>query len=318
MGLPMRLLKYAWWMLIFAAMCGAGYLIYRGLNRYSLQQILDSLQSMPAGRIAMAILFAALSYLCLTGFDFLAVRYAGKPLAYRRNALASFTALSLGHNIGFAALSSGAVRYRFYSRWGLSGQEIAKVILFCGVTVGLGLAGLAGIGLVLYPEDAETLTGFGSTAVRTIAALCLLAPLSYIAAAAFSAGASFGYRGWTLEVPAFRLAAAQTGIGIANFAAVAACLHQLFSAFDEVAYVKVAAVYSMANAAALVSHVPGGLGVIEAAVVYLIPGATSLAAVIAFRVIYFFIPLSIGLPLFLTAELWHSRQGASENPAKQS
>lgn len=38
---------------------------------------------------------------------------------YPRAALASFTSLAIGHNVGVAALSSGAVRYRFYSRWAL-------------------------------------------------------------------------------------------------------------------------------------------------------------------------------------------------------
>src|SRR5690606_1118282 len=54
----------------------------------------------PAGP-ARSDAFAAASYLCLTGFDALAVRYAGRPLPYRRVALASFVSLTIGHNIGF-------------------------------------------------------------------------------------------------------------------------------------------------------------------------------------------------------------------------
>src|SRR5690606_20540795 len=99
----------------------------------------------PAANIALAFAFAACSYLCLTVFDFLALRYAGKPLSYPRAALASFTSLAIGHNVGVAALSSGAVRYRFYSRWGLDAEEIAKLIVFCAVTVSLGLVTLAGL-----------------------------------------------------------------------------------------------------------------------------------------------------------------------------
>src|SRR3712207_8967800 len=50
----------------------------------------------------------------------------GRPLSYPKVALASFVSLSLGHNIGFAGLSSGAIRYRFYSRAGLTAEEVAK------------------------------------------------------------------------------------------------------------------------------------------------------------------------------------------------
>ena len=122
-----------WKYLIAAAAIGlAAFLLYRTLSRYSLDQLVEAVSAVPVPRLLGAAGFAAASYLCLTCFDYLALRYVGKPLPYPKAALASFTALSLGHNIGLAALSSGAVRYRFYSRWGLSTGEVAKVIVFCG------------------------------------------------------------------------------------------------------------------------------------------------------------------------------------------
>lgn len=286
---------------IAVAICAAAVLIYRALSRYSLDEIVGSLRSIPAGRLAGAAAFAAASYLCLTGFDYLGIRYAGKRLAYRRAALASFTSLSIGHNIGVAALSSGAVRYRFYSRWGLSGEDVAKIIIFSGATVGLGLVTLGGIGLLLYPDDAENLMNLDDMVVRGIAILCLAAPVAYLGATVFVRGEVQIVR-WTFRLPNPRLALAQIAVGTANFAFVAACLHQLLAALAPLPYLKAAAIYAIANGTALVSHVPGGLGVLEATVVYLIPGATSLAALIAFRIVYFFVPLSIGLPLFLGSE----------------
>ena len=127
----------------------AAFLLYRTLSRYSFEELIASVAAVPTSRLAAAGGFAAASYLCLTGFDYLALRYVGRPLPYRKAALASFTSLSLGHNIGFASLSSGAIRYRFYSRWGLRAGEVAKVILFCGVTVGLGLMLLGGAALLI-------------------------------------------------------------------------------------------------------------------------------------------------------------------------
>ena len=132
--------------------CIAAFLLHRTLRQYRLEEIADSLSRIPVSRIVLAGFFAAGSYLCLTGFDWLALQYVGSHLPYRRVALASFCSLSLGHNIGFAALSSGALRYRFYSRWGVSGEDVAKVILFCGVTVGLGLTILGGSVLLLRSE----------------------------------------------------------------------------------------------------------------------------------------------------------------------
>jgi uncharacterized membrane protein YbhN (UPF0104 family) len=101
-----------WKPIVAAASVGvAGVLLYDIVSRYSLGQIIAAVMAIPLSRLLRAGGFAGASYLCLTGFDWLGLRYAGHPLAYRKVALASFTSLSLGHNIGFAALSSGAIRY---------------------------------------------------------------------------------------------------------------------------------------------------------------------------------------------------------------
>ncbi|MEO3384645.1 lysylphosphatidylglycerol synthase domain-containing protein [Mesorhizobium sp. CAU 1741] len=288
-------------LVILVAIAGALFLLYRALSQYTLDEVVSSTTAIPAPRIAAAIGFAAGSYLCLTGFDWLAVRYAGKPLPWRRTALASFTSLSIGHNIGIAALSSGAIRYRFYTRWGLGKADVAKVIVFCGLTVGLGLSTLGAIGLLLYPAEAERMMAIDGAALTALAVACLAIPAIYLVLAAFMRK-QLRFREWTLELPSLPIAAGQVAIGTVNFAFVAACLHQLLLAFSPVAYLKVAAVYVVANVTAIVSHVPGGLGVLEAAVLYLLPQSSAIGALVAFRVVYFFIPLALGVPMFVASE----------------
>jgi uncharacterized membrane protein YbhN (UPF0104 family) len=279
----------------------AAVLLYRALSRYTMAELAASLRAIPLTNALASLAFAAGSYLCLTCFDWLAVRYAGKPLPWRRTALASFSALSIGHNIGMAALSSGAIRYRFYTRWGLKAGDVAKVILFCGLTVGLGLATLGGLGLILYPSEAQGFVGLGRSALRLLAVVCLSLPVIYLLLAAFMRR-EIRFRRWSLELPVLPLAAGQVVIGTLNFACVAACLHQLLAAFTDLSYLETASVYVIGNVTALISHVPGGLGVLEATVLYLLPGAGAIGALIAFRVVYFFVPLALGLPLFLGSE----------------
>ena len=280
----------------------AAFLLYRTLSRYNSDEIISSLTSIPASRIAFAALFAAASYLCLTGFDWLALRYVGQELPYRKVALASFCSLSLGHNIGFAALSSGAIRYRFYSRWGVGVGDIAKVILFCGMTVGLGLIALGGSALLLRSDLAAQITGLSRAAVIAVGIGCLAAVAGYVALAA-GLRTPLRIRKWCIEMPPLRLALAQLVVGPANFACVAACLYHALASVGEVSYFAVATVYVIANATALISHIPGGLGVIETVVSYLLPSGNVIGALIAFRVIYFFVPLCIGGPLFALTEL---------------
>jgi glycosyltransferase 2 family protein len=246
--------------------------------------------------------FAAASYLCLTFFDWLALHYVGRSLPYRYVALASFTSLSIGHNIGFAALSSGAIRYRFYSRWGLTLGEVARVILFCAITVGLGLAILGGGALLLRTQLASEITGLRQGVVLVLGVICLALPLAYMVLAAFVVR-PLRVGKFVLEMPPPWLALGQIIVGPINFAFVAACLHQTLAGLGDVSYLAVAAVYVIAVVTALMTHAPGGLGVIETVVLFLLPQKEFIGALIMFRVVYFFLPLCIGAPLFAISEL---------------
>ena len=287
--------------LVATALGLAAFLLYRALRRYDLDQVIYSVTSIPLDHLALAGAFAAASYLCLTGFDALALRYVGRPLPYRQAATASFVALSIGHNIGFAALSSGAIRYRFYSKWGLSAQAVGKLILFCALTVGLGLMILGGAALLWQPDLAAEMTRLDRPLVLMLGTACLGLALVYLALAAFVRRLRF--RRWHLEMPRFRLAVGQVIIGPLNFACVAACLHQALAALSEVAYPGVAAAYVIANVTALITHVPGGLGVIEGVVMFLLPEGNIIGALLVFRFVYFLVPLCLGSLLFAGIEL---------------
>jgi len=300
-----------WKYMVAAAAIGlAAFLLYRTLSRYSLDELIGAVAAVPTAKLAGAAGFAAASYMTLTFFDYLALRYVGRPLSYPKAALASFTALSLGHNIGLAALSSGAVRYRFYSRWGLTAGEVAKVVVFCGITVGLGLLTLGGAALLLRTSLAVEITGLRQPLVIALGIGCLTIPLIYLVLAAL-VRRPLRIRRWSLKVPSLRLAIGQVLVGSINFAFVAACLHQALAAIADVAYLGVASVYVIANATALVSHVPGGLGVIESVVMYLLPQADLIGPLLVFRFVYFLVPLALGGLLFATTELILGRQGGT-------
>jgi glycosyltransferase 2 family protein len=281
---------------------GLGYRVFRD---HSLAAIGASLAGIPIGNLALAFACSAASYLCLTGFDTLAVRYVGRSLPYRKIALTSFVSLSIGHNVGVAALSSGALRYRFYSGLGLGGVEVGKIILFCAVTVGLGLMSLGGLVLLLQPDFGVGLLGFTATISRGVGVLCLALVLGYVLLA-WALRRPLCMRGYEFRLPSAGLAAAQVLIGTTNFALVAATLHQLFA--RAVAYPEVVAAYVLGNATALVSHVPGGLGVLEFVITSLVAHGHVVGALIAFRIIYYLVPLAIGSSLLIGAEIarWQS------------
>ncbi|AXV14827.1 hypothetical protein CYG48_03390 [Neorhizobium sp. SOG26] len=279
----------------------AGYLLYHTFREYSVSDIVESVAAIPVANLLMALLFAFGSYVCLSGFDWAGVRYVKNDLAYPKIGLASFIALSIGQSVGLSGLSSGALRYRYYAHWGMNTEDVAKIVLLSGVTVGIGMAVLSGIVMVINPSDAASVLRLSETAVIGIGVACLLATVGYLALAAF-VRAPLKIRGWTFEMPTLKIAIAQVVIGTINFALVSACLREVMAASADVSYLKAATAFVLANLAIIITHAPGGLGVMEATVRHVMGDQASIGSLVAFRVIYFFIPFFIGLPLALIVE----------------
>ena len=234
------------------------------------------------------------------------MRYTGRDLPYRKIALASFVSLSIGHTLGFAAFSSGAVRYRFYAGWGLSAGDVGRILVFCGLTVLLGLTTLGGIACLLGPRLVARTFGAAPGAVIAVGGLLLALVALYVLLAAV-VRLPIRIRHFELPLPPLRLALGQIACGTGDFLMVSAVLHQMLSATSAVGFFPVAAGYVVANSAGIVSHVPGGLGVIEAVLLSLLPGANVVGALVAFRVVYFLIPFLIGALLFGVCELRRQR-----------
>src|SRR5262245_56082375 len=82
----------------------------------------------PRSRLALALTLTGLNYAILTSYDLLAFAYIGKSFRRIRVAVASFLAYAISNNVGFAMLSGASVRYRFYSRWGVTGEELSRIV----------------------------------------------------------------------------------------------------------------------------------------------------------------------------------------------
>lgn len=298
------------WTATLAALLLAGFLVHRALTRFTWNEIVAAMGGIPAWRLGAALLWAAASYFCLTLFDLLGARYAGHRLAWRQVALAAFTALSLGHNIGFAGLSSGAIRYRIYARWGLSAGDVGRIVLFSGATVACGLLVLGSAAFLLAPSLVRTMTGLSRGGIGMMGTGGVLLILAYLGLAWWRPP-PLRLRRWTVPMPALPLAAGQILIGSINFACVAACLYQTLAAIAEVPYLQVAASFAIAQMAAIVSHLPGGLGVVENVVLAFLPGASVMGALVAYRVVYYFVPLLAGGALIAVTEWRWSQDGRS-------
>jgi uncharacterized membrane protein YbhN (UPF0104 family) len=122
-----------------------------------------------------------------------------------------------------------------------------------------------------------------------------------------------------VRLPSTALAAAQVGVGSLNYLCVAACLHALLGNAGAIAYLDVTGAYVLANTGVIASHVPGGIGVLESIVLSLLPGVSVLAALLLFRVVYYLVPLALGLALLALSEIvLNARKAWPPQPANAS
>ena len=135
------------------------FLLYHSLRSYRYHDLVSRLQSYSAGAILIALGLTAINYFILTFYDVLALRYADVKLSYPKTAFASFMSYVFSYNVGLSLFGSSALRYRFYTSWGVDGSRIARIVTFCVSTFWLGLAvmGGAAVGGILDNSQAVLL-----------------------------------------------------------------------------------------------------------------------------------------------------------------
>lgn len=269
--------------------------LHQELGAYRYHDILASLRRLPPGRIALALGFTALNYGVLTGYDVLALRFVGRTLDYGKVFLASFIGYAFSNNVGLSAIAGSGVRFRLYTAWGLSAFEIAKVVVFYSVTFWVGLLGIGGSAFVLepIPIPAQLHLPLATTSALGVVLLTVLA--AYLAATVL-VKKPLTFRSLEIELPHLDMALLQTALSAADWALAAAVLYALLPTTGNVSFMAFLGVFLLAQFAGVVSHVPGGLGIFEGVLLTSLSGRIGaealFAALIAYRIIYYLLPLT--------------------------
>ena len=276
------------------------WVLHGELQHYPPGAIWRSLSIIPARQIVWAILFTCLNGIVLTGYDSLAVQSIHRALPYRQTALVSLIAIPISNTIGFAILSDGAIRYRFYRTWGLSTLEITQVIAFCHLSFWLGLFVMGGITFLAEPIAIPTLLHLPFKTVHPLSGLFLSTIAAYLIWNGIS-HRSLRIKTWTLPRLPLPLCLAQIAIAASDWTLSAAVFYVLLPPTATLSYPTFFGAYLLAQFAGVVSTVPGGLGIFETVILLrLHPSVSSsllLGTLVVYRVIYYLLPLvgAIGL-----------------------
>jgi len=252
-----------------------------------------------------------LLYGCL---ELLSRRYTGHDLPTLQVLLIGTTSYAFNLSLG-SVLGGLACRARLYTRQGLEGGRIARIFTFSLVSNWLGYLLLAGVVFTAAPPELPPAWGLpelASGGMRCLGLALLGLTLLYLALCARHGGRALAIRQHLWPVPHLKMALAQVGISVAHWASMGALLALLLG--GRAPYLQVLAVLLIAAVAGVLTHVPAGLGVLEAVFVVLLahrlPATTVLAALVTYRLMFYLLPLVVGAAVFLRMEASAARRMA--------
>jgi uncharacterized membrane protein YbhN (UPF0104 family) len=286
-------------------------LLVRYARSIDWKRVVEALGDYGADELLTAASLATVSYLLYCSYDLTARRYTHHLLPTPRVMAIAFVSYAMSLNLG-ALIGGGGFRLRLYSHAGLAPSRIARVAAFSVFTNWLGYAVLAGVvlvgGWIVMPAGWPV----APVAMQGIGALLLAAAAAYLVACATLHERHLRIRSHVFSLPTLPIALLQTALACCNWLVIAGIPYVLLH--GEVAFPVVLGVLLLSGIAAAMVHVPAGLGVLEAVFIALlesqVPRFGILAALLAYRAVYYLAPLSLALPLYFWLEAHHRLGGA--------
>ena len=293
-----------------AVVLAVGALLLAGLQHLSktldYHSVAHSVMHLPATAWSGALVATVLSYLALVARDAVGLRHIQAKVPTTALWIGATAGSALGNATGFGALTGGAVRCRVYGTAGITPAQVGRLTLFTSVTLALSLALMAATGMVVASDTIGPLLSISAHGVETIGATVLAVFAALVVAGCGRASRAIQVRGFTIDIPGRTVLLAQVFFAVVDVVAAALALWAVMP-HGNVDFVQFLIVFSAAMLLGMIGHTPGGVGVFEAAMMFslghTVPVPQMVAALLAYRTIYF------GAPLILSAGLLAGFEG---------
>jgi len=259
------------------------------------------LAGMPHERLGWALVFTVASYLVYSSIDLIARHVTQHRVGTARVLAIGFISHACALNLGPAGVG---FRFRLYMAHGLDASKAAAVWLFNVATNWLGFVLIAGLALVTRSMNIPDDWGPVATVSQALGALMLALLVAYLIACRLAHGREWRFFGRTLTPPSAAVAALQCIVSALNWLLLGWVLAMLLQ--HGVPFGAVLAALMASSLALAVIDVPAGLGVTETVFLAMLgsqmPTHELLAAMLAYRAIYFVVPLLIALAAYAAME----------------
>ena len=278
--------------------------IYDLTTEVSYDDVIEALGHTRWSSIGLAIFFTALSFAALVGYDMNALAYIGRSLPPVPVAMTAFSAYAVGNTAGFGALSGGAIRFRAYSRLGLSPDDIGRVIAFVTLAFGIGLLAVTAFASLVTAPRIAAIVHIDQGWVRAVAVLIIAVLFALVVLG--KNGRTIAIGRVNIRLPDTRTSSQQFLVTVLDIAASSSVLYVLLPQ-TEIGWPSFLAIYATAVGIGVLSHVPAGLGVFETVIIAALGSTVRvdevLGSLVLYRVIYHVLPLLIATLVVIGLEI---------------
>ena len=290
-------------LLIAAFLLLAAWLLWRQARSIDWREVVVALADYPHSQLVLAALAAVVAHACYCGLDLIARTYTRHHLPWPRVLAIAFVSYALTLNIGGTVGGIG-FRYRLYSRDGLGVATISRIVAFAIAGNWSGFLLLAGLVFVVHPVPLPQRWDVAEAAQRLLGAGLLALLAGALAMAAWSRRRRWSWRGHQIELPSLSFALRQIAVATASWLAIANLLQLLLP--DDIGYMTTLGVLLWSVLANLIIRVPANLGVLEAVFLAMLgshaPAPAILAALLAYRALFYIGPLLLALAVYAWLE----------------
>lgn len=317
-----------WWPWVSRGFAAAFFLLVAGLlfrqaRTVEWSEVLRALRALPSAALALAGALALASHGAYGTFDLIGRHCTGHLLSRARTQGIAMTSYAFTLNLG-SLIGGVGVRYRLYARRGIDPGTIGQIVATSVLTNWVGYLLLAAV--LPWMWQPPPLAGWTTDLWhwRVGGAVLGAVALAYLGLCVVRSGRALTLRGHAFPLPRWPVALWQLAISAANWMLMGAALWAVLQ--GQVSYPAALATVQLGAVAGLVLRIPAGLGVLEAVGVALLAhdplGQDEvLAALLAYRALYYFVPLLLAAMAFGMAELhWRDRapdRGAPPQAAKR-
>ncbi|MDP1524882.1 MAG: YbhN family protein [Rhodocyclaceae bacterium] len=284
------------------------------------ESIGNSIRDVPGTGYALAALSALLAYIALAWYDRIALIHLNRQqeISWPFIASCSFVTYALGHNLGASVLSGGLVRLRAYGACGLGAGEVAILVALCSFTFAFGTILLTGFVFVVQPDIVQPLAemvprlNLPAPLVQMIGAIMLGLCALYVLGS-WLHFKPVHFRSVHIVYPRLPVVVRQLMAAPLELIAAAGIIYFVLPEAGNPGFIIVLGAFLLSFSAGLLSQTPGGIGVMEAVFLAVLPSVAPsnvIAALLIWRLMYLLIPLAISLPLVVAFERAQLRRAA--------